>query len=201
MALSGKKRSGSGSFPPNPTQWDAERNGMAFRSRFGVRPEEPLKPFSRKVPSAILVQTRQELGEHVDEALLVVLFGVHHKKWSAMTIPCEGAFVIIMNETHSRTRQNATLMEEFFHIILQHKPSRVGTCPHTGLVRREFDPIIEKEAYHSAAAALVPYSAMQAMVASGAASADIADHFEVSRDLTSFRLKTCKLYRRAAGNR
>jgi hypothetical protein len=39
---------------------------------------------------------------------------------------------------------------------------------------------------------------MKAMVVGGASSRDIAEHFEVSGDLISFRLKTCKLYRRAS---
>lgn len=198
MALSGKKQSGGGKFPPNPSQWDAERNGMKFRSRFGLRPDTPLRPFDRKLPSVSLISSREELTELVDEDLVDKLLGTARQNWSGMTIPCDDEYIIVMNPTHSRTRQNATLMEEFFHILLNHKPTRVGVCPATGVIRREFDPQIETEAYHSAAAALLPYSALKGLVADGAAIRQIADHFEVSTELTSFRLKTCKLYRRAS---
>jgi len=198
MASRGKRQSGSGKFPPNPTQWDAERNGLAFRERFGLRVDEPLRPFKRSLANVMVVATRRELAEYADDVLLKKLFGPHRNCWSGMTIPCDGHFIIIMNETHARTRQNATLTEEFFHVVLNHKPSRIGMCPHTGLIRRDYDRSMEKEAYHSAAASLVPYSAMRAMVVSGASSRDIAEHFEVSSDLLAFRLKTCKLYRRAS---
>ena len=200
MALSSKTQNGSGSFPPNPTQWDAERNGMKFRQEFGLRPEEPLKPFKRMLPNVVVLASRQQLGQFVDERLLLGLFGAHRNKWSGMTIPCESVFIIIMNVTHPPTRQNATLMEEYFHIILKHKPSKVGHCPQTGIIRREFDKAMESEAYFSAAAALVPYSALKAMVISSATSPDIAEHFEVSGQLVDFRLKTCKLFRRASAN-
>jgi hypothetical protein len=198
MASGGKKRSGGGNFPPNPTQWPAERNGLAFRSRYGLNPQVALCPFERRLANVRVIATRNELAEFVDSRLIDHLLGSARNRWSGMTIPCDGEFIIVMNPTHARTRQNATLMEEFFHILLKHKPSRVGTCPATGIIRREFDPAMESEAYHSAAAALVPYSALKAMVSDGLKIRDIAEHFEVSNDLTVFRLKTCKLYRRAS---
>lgn len=198
MASSGKKQGGGGKFPPNPSQWDAERNGMKFRSRFGLRPDTPLRPFERKLVSVSLISSREELAEFVDEDLVDKLLGTARQNWSGMTIPCEDEHIIVMNPTHSRTRQNATLMEEYFHILLKHKPTRVGICPATGVIRREFDPQIETQAYHSAAAALIPYSALRELVACGVSIRGIADHFEVSNELASFRLKICKLYRRAS---
>jgi Zn-dependent peptidase ImmA (M78 family) len=139
-----------------------------------------------------------DLRQFVEEELLATLFGDHRSKWSGMTIPCDEHFIVIMNETHTETRQNATLMEEYFHIVLRHKPSKVGLCPITGLIMREFDKSLEAEAYHSAAAALVPYAAMRDMVRNRSNAREIARHFEVSDDLVAFRLKTCKLYRRAS---
>jgi hypothetical protein len=199
MASNGKRRSGSGKFPPNPTQWDAERNGLSFRSRFGVRLDEPLRPFTRVLPKVAVVGTRLELLEYgVEEQQLKKLFGVGRKQWSGMTIPCDDEFIVVMNYTHAKTRQHATLMEEFFHILLGHKPSRVYLCPDSGVIRREYDRTMENEAYYSAAASLVPYAAMKEMVERGATSRDIAGHFEVSGELVIFRLKTCKLYRRAS---
>lgn len=198
MGLSGKKQSGGGRFPPNPSQWDAERNGMRFRSRFGLGPDTPLRPFDRKLPSVSLISSRTQLVELVDEDLLDKLLGSARQNWSGMTIPCDDEYIIVMNPTHPRTRQNATLTEEYFHILLKHKPTRVGICPATGVIRREFDPVIETEAYHSAAAALLPYSALKCMVSDRMAIRQIADHFEISTELVSFRLKICKLYRRAS---
>lgn len=198
MASSDKNSRGNSKFPPNPTQWSAERHGLAFRARFGLRSDVALQPFTRALANVTLLATIEDLREYVDKPLLDSLFGPHRGKWSGMTIPCDDCFIVIMNETHSRSRQNATLMEEYFHILLKHKPSRVGTCPHSGIVRREYDRALETEAYHSAAAALLPYASMRDMVRSGTSSRSIAKHFEVSDELVSFRLKTCKLYRRAS---
>jgi len=101
-----------------------------------------------------------------------------------------------MNDTHALTRQHATLMEELFHIRLGHQPSRIGKCPVTGLVKREYDKRSEQEAYWSAAAALVPYAALRTMVENARMIESIAEHFEVSGDLVAFRLKVTKLWRR-----
>ena len=198
MASSGKKSRGNSPFPPNPSQWPAERNGMAFRSRFGRNSETPLRPFEVNLPSVTLLATLDDLREFVDEEVLTELFGVHRRKWSGMTIPIDDEYIVIMNQTHAMTRQSATLMEEYFHILLKHKPSRVGLCPVTGLIKREFDRKLETEAYHSAAAALVPFAALREHVEKGRSGRDIAAYFEVSEELVAFRLKTCKLYRRAS---
>lgn len=195
-----KKRKSSGKFPPNPKQWPAEKNGINFRARFGMGGDEPLRPFERMLDGVEVVATLDSLAEFVGERDLLKLLGVHRRKWSGMTIPCDGEHIVVMNPTHHPHRQNATLMEEFFHILLRHRPSRVFSCPETGLVRRSFKKEIEEEAYHSAAAALVPYKAMRGMVERGADTRDIAGHFEVSQDLAGFRLKICKLWRRTQQN-
>lgn len=110
-----------------------------------------------------------------------------------MTIPVDETFVVVMNPTHRPTRQQFTLMEEYFHILLRHKPSRIYSCPLTGIVRREFNQVIEQEAKCSAAAALVPYSELRRMVLEGVGPTVIAETFEVSEQLVNFRLNVTKL--------
>lgn len=190
-----KRKGGKGKFPPNPNQWDAERNGLKFRSDVGLDEDVALNPYELPPPTNVeLVATRKALAELVDSSLVDVLYEVHGRRWSGMTIPCDDDFVVVMNEWHAKTRRNATLMEELFHIRLQHKPSRVGMCPHTGLVKREFDRKMETEAYHSAAAALLPYSALKQRVQQGRSATSIGQDFVVSADLVRFRMKVCKLW-------
>jgi len=105
--------------------------------------------------------------------------------------------IVILNYTHATTRQNATLMEELFHIVLRHKPSRIEPFPVTGLMKREFNRTVENEAYWSAAAALVPYAALRQMVDDGHSARLIVEHFQVSVALVQSRLKVTKLWRRA----
>jgi len=186
------------SFPPNPAQWQAERNGLAFRRRFRVAVDAPLQPFEigKHFPGVTLL-SKDELEELVASEDRAEAFGPARFLWSAVTVPIPGVGnVIILNHSHAPTRQNATLTEEFFHIFLQHKPTKIKPCPQTGLMRREFDRSMEQEAYWSAAAALVPYGALRNMVDEGLSISDIAIHFEVSLDLVEFRLKVTKLWRK-----
>jgi len=187
-------------FPPNPAQWQPERNGLKFRHRFAVPPDVPLQPFEigKRFPDATLLR-RDDLERLVAPEDLAEAFGPARFRWSAVTVPIPGVGnVIILNDTHATTRQNATLMEEFFHIVLRHKPSKIKPCPHTGLMRREFDSSMEEEAYWSAAAALVPYGALRCMVEQGHTISGIATYFEVSVDLVEFRLKVTKLWRKVS---
>ena len=183
-----------GDYPPNPTQWDAENNGISLRGKFNVPSESPLRPFDLEIENVHLFATRAEIGSLVDKRHCKKLFGIYNRVWSGITIPVDNEFVVIINPTHSSGRRNATLMEEYFHILLDHRPSKIYECKKTGLSRREFDPVIEKEAYHSASAALVPFKALKKLVSDDGTVEAIAEHFEVSEQLVNFRLKTCKLY-------
>jgi Zn-dependent peptidase ImmA (M78 family) len=86
-------------------------------------------------------------------------------------------------------------MEEYFHIVLDHRPSEIrlldGADGH-----RTHDKDTESEAYGCGAAALVPYRSLRVMHGNGISAARIAAHFEVSRELVHFRLKVTRLLRR-----
>jgi IrrE N-terminal-like domain len=191
-----KKRS---DFPPNPAHWQPERNGLAFRRQFDVQTDLLLRPFDiAKHLTDVKLLGRADLERIVAPDDLRVAFGSARHRWSAVTIPMPAdGHIVILNYTHATTRQNATLMEELFHIVLRHKPSKIKPCPVTGLMKREFNRTVENEAYWSAAAALVPYAALRQMVDDGHSARQIADHFQVSVALVQFRLKVTKLWRRA----
>jgi len=117
-------------------------------------------------------------------------------QWSGFVVPVDGLHLIVINHTHAVTRQHATLTEELFHIILRHQPTKIRICPITGLLRREYSPAIEREAFCSAAAALVPYGPLKEVLASGGTIESIAEAFGVSVQLVAFRMKVTKLWRR-----
>jgi hypothetical protein len=83
-------------------------------------------------------------------------------------------------------------MEEFFHLWLEHPPDRLRLLS-DGEGRRDFDGGKESEAYGSGAAALVPYTALKAMLTQGKTLLQIADHFLVSEALVEFRIRVTKL--------
>jgi IrrE N-terminal-like domain len=183
-------------FPPNPKQWKPERNGHALRERFGKPLHVPLDPFDivGRYDGVELIG-RRRLEEVVGPANVRELFGQSRRKWSGFVVPVAGVHLIVINDTHAPTRQNATLTEELFHIMLGHKPSKIFCCPQTGLLQREYTKEIEHDAYWSAAAALVPYAKLKEMFGSGGTIEAIAEFFNVSIQLVEFRLKVTKLWR------
>lgn len=193
---SSKARSKS-NLPPNPGQWQPERNGLAFRREFRVDFMVPLRPFG--IASAldqVTLLRRADLERMVSADAVAEAYGPSRSRWSAVTVALNGrGHLIILNDSHADTRQNATLMEELFHIRLRHKPTRIVACPLTGLLKREYDRNTEEDAYWSAAAALIPYVSLRAHVNRGDTIDHIARHFEVSNDLVCFRLKVTKLWR------
>ncbi len=123
------------------------------------------------------------------------LRGLGSSKWSGLAVqPADGLVIVVYNDAHPINRVRTTLMEEFFHIRLDHPPSVLRLYRDDGS-RRTFNSDVEREAYGSGAAALVPYAALKQMAASGWSVTRIAKQFRVSRDLVWFRAKVTRVYR------
>jgi Zn-dependent peptidase ImmA (M78 family) len=104
---------------------------------------------------------------------------------------------VILNPTHGTQRNNATLMEEVCHVFLGHKANRlaiVAQDKHGKTVSRDYNDEDEEAAYAVGAAALVPYAALRRFVLQGKTSREIAQHFNVSRDLVEYRMKVSRLW-------
>ncbi len=95
--------------------------------------------------------------------------------------------LIIVNDTHSRRRQRATVMEEICHLILGHPPSTIHDHGRT------FNARIEEEAYAIGAATLLPYRALSEALFSQVRPESIALRFDVSRQLVSYRCRVTGL--------
>lgn len=186
--------------PPTPRGRHHEIRGAALREFAGLRSDDQrLDPHSLArfaklmvVPFEAVRALSSESREH--------LLGSGKNAWSggaaSARLP-DGSRLIILNPTHGVNRQNATLMEEISHVFLGHKPSKLAVerRDRSGKINaREYDRAIEEEAYGTGAAALVPYSALKRMVLAGKTSAQIANHFYVSRALVEFRIKISRLW-------
>jgi hypothetical protein len=169
-----RRRQGTGLLPPNNKQWNVEHHALDLREKLGVDFLVPLDHL------AYLNHFRNEGAA----------------RWSGMAIPVgPEAELVIYNDAHAPTRVRATLMEEFFHIRFDHPRSTIRLFSTDGR-NRTMDPTAEVEAYHTGAAALVPFVALKARVGDGQSVRDIARYFEVSPELVEFRAKVTKLYRR-----
>jgi hypothetical protein len=187
--------------PPTQKGRHHEIRAMALREFAGLRkPEQPLDPFKLAKYANLFIPSFDDLRGLLSESTVEQLLNAGKDDWSggAASIPLpDGRKLIILNPTHSKRRQNATLMEEISHVFLGHKPSRLAIKrkdKNGKIVARDYNHEIEEEAYSTGAAALVPYLALKRYVEEGKSSTEIARHFGVSRALVEFRIKISKLW-------
>ncbi|HXF42341.1 MAG TPA: ImmA/IrrE family metallo-endopeptidase [Pyrinomonadaceae bacterium] len=185
--------------PPSQKGRRYEIQAMAIREFAGLLfDEQPLDPFALARYAHLLVLDIEDV-KGLSEGAKSHLLGAGRNDWSggAASKPLpDGRKLIILNPTHSKKRQHATLMEEICHVFLGHKPTQLMVKTSEGGIRtREYQAEIEEEAYATGAAALVPYSALKRMVANGLKPDEIARHFRVSRQLVEYRMKVSRLWR------
>lgn len=186
--------------PPTQKGRHHEIRARGLREFAGLRSDEQrLDPLRLARFAKLLVVSFEEI-EALSPETVEHLLGQGKNAWSggaaSKTLP-DGRKLIILNPTHGKNRQNATLMEEICHVFLGHKPSRlaVETRNKDGqIIARDYNHAIEEEAYSTGAAALVPYTSLKRMVEAGRTSREIARHFYVSRALVEYRIKVSRLW-------
>jgi hypothetical protein len=185
-----KTRAGKGLLPPNPNWWEHEHNGLDLRQEVDC----PLNARLLHEPAFATLEDVHVMphGALGPEAAVQHFRNAASRNWSGMCIPCEDVVLVVYNDSHPPRRIRATLMEEFFHLWLGHRPTRL-TVFSNGDSKRDFDRAKESEAYGSGAAALVPYKSLKAMLQDRVSVPAIADHFLVSEQLVEFRIRICKL--------
>jgi len=190
----------SSEYPPTQKGRHHELRAQGLREFAGLRrDDEKLDPFSLAKYARLLVVRLDEI-EGLSPAAVEELTQTNKDRWSggaaSATLP-DGRKLIILNPTHGKNRQNATLMEEICHVFLGHKPSRLAIRKRDrkgNILARDYHDEIEEEAYGTGAAALVPYAGLKKMVEQGKTSAQIARHYNVSRALVEFRIKISRLW-------
>ncbi|MBC7900934.1 MAG: ImmA/IrrE family metallo-endopeptidase [Saprospiraceae bacterium] len=187
--------------PPTQKGRHHELRARGLREFAGLlRDEQRLDPFKLAQYAKLLVASFDRIEPLLTEETRAELIGKGKDKWSggaaSRTLP-DGRRLIILNPTHGKNRQNATLMEEVCHVFLGHKPSRLAIEKRDkagNIIARDYHAEIEEEAYGTGAAALVPYRALKGFVEQGKTAAEIARHFNVSRALIEYRIKVSKLW-------
>lgn len=187
--------------PPTQKGRNYELRARGLREFAGLRrDDEPLDPFALARFAKLLVASYADIEPLLSEETKAHLIGSGKDKWSggaaSQTLP-DGRKLIILNPTHGKNRQNATLMEEVCHVFLGHKPSRLAIQnrdKNGDLIARDYNEAIEEEAYSTGAAALVPYTSLRRMVFEGKTINEIARHFDVSRALIEYRIKVSRLW-------
>ncbi len=187
--------------PPTRKGRNYEIRAIGLRDFAGLeRDDAPLNPFELAHYAKLLVASFEDIEPFLTEETKLHLLGAGRDKWSggacSQALP-DGRKLIILNPTHGKNRQNATLMEEICHVFMGHKPSRLAIKNKNKAgqtIARDYRAEIEEEAYSIGAAALVPFSALKRMVFQGKTSREIAEHFNVSRELVEYRIKVSRLW-------
>ncbi len=188
--------------PPTQKGRNYEIPAIGLREFAGLRrDDEKLNPFDLARYAKLLVVSFDQIEALLSPEAKQQLIGNGKNDWSggacSQTLP-DGKKLIILNPTHGKNRQNATLMEEICHVFFGHKPSRLSieTKDAKGNIRaRDYHAEIEEQAYSVGAAALVPYSALRRFTEDGMTSRDIAGHFDVSYQLVEYRMKVSRLWK------
>ncbi len=191
----------SSELPPTQKGRHHELRALGLRQFAGLRrDDERLDPFELARVAKLFVAPFNQIEPLLTDETKKHLLGDGKEMWSggaaSVTLP-NGQKLIILNPTHSRTRQNATLMEEVCHLFLGHKPSRLAIenkNKEGKVIARDYNHSIEEEAYSTGAAALVPYTGLKRMVNAGKTAQEIARHFNVSRTLVEYRIKVSRLW-------
>lgn len=188
--------------PPTNKGRQYEIRALGLRDFAGLKStDEPLNPFDLARYAKLEVVSFDAIKDLLSPETLEHLLGAGSGKWSggASGIPLpNGRKLIILNPTHSPTRHQATLMEEICHVFLGHKPSRLEIKNHNKNgkeIARDYNELMEEEAYSVGAAALVPFAALRDFIKAGKNSREIARHFNVSRELVEYRMKVSRLWK------
>ncbi len=187
--------------PPTQKGRHHEIRARGLREFAGLtRDDQRLDPFLLAQFAKLLVASFDQIEPFLTDETKAHLLGDGKNSWSggaaSHTLP-DGRKLIILNPTHGKNRQNATLMEEVCHVFLGHKPSRLAIenrDKNGKIIARDYNQSIEEEAYSTGTAALVPFTALRRMVDEGKTVNEIARHFNVSRALVEFRIKVSRLW-------
>jgi Zn-dependent peptidase ImmA (M78 family) len=179
---------------------ELEETADKFRRDLDLSAEQPLDSLRVEVEGILL---RKLTSTNYLERSLVKHLGVNAcDEWSAMSVPLnhsEDTWAVLLNDCHTVERQRVTVMEEYWHILLGHKLTKIARVADG--YGRTYDQSEEHDAFYLAAATLLPRSAMIDAVSHRTASADIARKFGTSAELVDYRLKRLGLWREHVGKR
>jgi Zn-dependent peptidase ImmA (M78 family) len=106
-----------------------------------------------------------------------------------MTLRLDGAFAIVINPAHARTRQRSDLMHELAHIELRHSPARVEVSESGLLLLSDYSDEQEQEADWLRAAFLLPREGLVRLRSAHESTSGIATYYGVSEALCEWRLR------------
>jgi len=169
-----------------------EHHARELRRRAGIGLDEPFDPrlltHELKIRLADLDEIDGLSSEDRD-----LLSTIDARTWSGAGVPLpDGYTLVLLHPGQTRERATATIMEEVCHSYFGHAPTRLVTLP-GGIVKREYRLEVEREAYWTGAAALLPSHIVARAVWRGDG-VELASIYGVSTELVDFRIKILGLW-------
>ena len=177
---------------------EMEEMALDFRKELGLDDRKPLNPLKITIEGVKILTIRQIEG--LAPEVTAHLEGPGAATWSAMSVPLDeekDIWVIVRNEKHPLVRQHVSLLEEFWHILLGHKLTRIAKV--ADVYGRTFDENEEHDAFYLAAATLLPESVIRNAVQKKEDIKQLAKHYGTSPELVEYRIKRLGLWREYRG--
>lgn len=177
---------------------ELEQTAERFRADLGLAPDQPLDSLRIKVEGVTVVGA--SVSDSLEPSLKAALLGGLSGEWSAMSVPLDAdhdEWAVLLNDSHTVERQRVTVLEEFWHILLGHKLTKISRVAEA--YGRTYDSAEEHDAYYCASATLLPRAAVAGAVAEKQTSAQIAARFGTSPELVDYRIKRLGLWREHVG--
>jgi IrrE N-terminal-like domain len=164
---------------------EAERVVTELREELGIGPRGRLDPNALAKHLCVPVLTLHDLAHRARDDVRHFL-GRGRSVFSAATIQVSRfKRVIITNPAHAATRQLSSLCHELSHIVLDHE----AEVPLNISGGRDWNGAQEREADWLAGCLLIPHEAAHAAARDGQTDDDVAQAFDVSRALATWRMR------------
>jgi transcriptional regulator with XRE-family HTH domain len=177
---------------------EMEGTAQAFRKELGLKDQSRLNPL-KIVIEGVKVLTVSEI-EDIPPEIKAYLEGPGSDAWSAISVLLDeenDTWVIVRNGQHQATRQNVSLLEEFWHILLGHKLTRVAKIGN--VYGRTFDENEEHDVFYLASATLLPENIIRKAVQAKEDMTKLANDYGTSLELVEYRIKRLGLWREYKG--
>ena len=161
----------------------AERLSLDTRNRLGISNDTTIDPIALVQSKGCLVWTPEDVPEF-DLSHLTQLTISDPDSWDAVTIKEGDCTVIVVNNTRPAARQANTIMHEWAHLELKHKPSRVDEFENGLLLLSDYPKEFEDEADWLSGAMLAPRDGLTILRKRGLDTDQIAEAFGISRPVS-----------------
>jgi transcriptional regulator with XRE-family HTH domain len=171
-----------------------------FRKDLDLAPDEPLDSLRLNIEGVQVHRLTQT--NYLETSLARKLQMGSFDEWSAMSVPLDvvgDKWAVLLNDCHKIERQRVTVLEEYWHILLGHKLTKIARIAEA--YGRTYDKAEEHDAYYLAAATLLPKAAIIEAVKAKQGSAEIAQRFGTSTELVDYRIKRLGLWRDHVGKK